>query len=213
MTFRLEQILPEPLADQDLSASQIWNKVVEFAPGRCIRLQAASGKGKTTLIHILYGRRTDYSGKVFLNGRQLHMLKGNGWAMLRQRHLAIVFQEMLLFSQLTGRENIHLKSILTGYYDNQTIDAFAERIHAAHLLDKKCGTMSFGERQRIAILRALVQPFDWLLLDEPFSHLDEAHARAASQLIQEECGKQQAGILITTLGEDDFFQYDETYLV
>ncbi len=213
MTFHLEQLLPDPLADQEISASQIWKKKAQFTAGKCIRLNAASGKGKTTLIHILYGRRTDYSGNVTVEGKQLRKLSSKEWAELRQKNLSIVFQEMMLFPELSGWENIMLKLALTNHYPEDVVKGFSERINAGHLLKKKCGTMSFGERQRIAILRCLVQPFDWLLLDEPFSHLDNANSYLASALITEECKKRNAGIIITALGDDDFFNYDETFLV
>jgi putative ABC transport system ATP-binding protein len=213
LVFRLENILPNPLAETDTSASQIWKQPVLLEPGKCIRLKAASGRGKSTLIHILYGRRKDYTGKAFLNHLNLSELDSGKWAELRQKHLAIVFQELMLFPDLTAWENIILKNKLTRHYSKERILEFAERVNVQHLLQKKCGIMSFGERQRIAIVRALVQPFNWLLLDEPFSHLDDDNSTRAAQLMADECKAQGAGILITALGDDNFFHYDKTLLV
>jgi len=213
VVFRLENLLPPPLEDTDTSSSQVWRKSIQLDTARIIRLIAPSGKGKSTLIHILYGRRKDYSGKVLLEGDDIIRFDAGKWASLRQRHLSIVFQELMLFPELTGLENIQLKNHLTKYYEEPRIRDMAERLNGGHLMKKKCGIMSFGERQRIAILRALVQPFNWLLLDEPFSHLDEAHAHMGSKLIADECQRRQAGILIAALGDDDFFPYNQTLLL
>lgn len=213
MIFRLDNLLPNPLEGTDVSASQVWNKSIELKTGECIRLRAASGKGKTTLIHILYGRRKDYTGNVRLGQDRIATFTSGEWATLRQKHLSIVFQELMLFSELTGWENISLKNSLTRHYDKERIYDMSKRMNAQHLLQKKCGIMSFGERQRIAIMRSLVQPFDWLLLDEPFSHLDIENSRIAGALIAEECKMRNAGMLVTTLDEDNFFNYDKTVTV
>ncbi|MDZ4845518.1 MAG: ATP-binding cassette domain-containing protein [Chitinophagales bacterium] len=213
MKFQLEQVVPHPLEEADVSASQVWRKQVELHAGKFIRLQAASGRGKTTFLHILYGRRKDFSGKAFIDGNDIARMDGNKWAALRQKNISIVFQELALFSDLSGWENVWLKAMLTKHYDKDVILTLAERLNAKHLLEKKCGIMSFGERQRIAILRSLVQPFDWLFLDEPFSNLDAENSRAASSLIIEECKKRNAGLLVAALGADEYFTYHETLLV
>ena len=213
MIFHLENLLPDPLEDTDVSSSQVWNKSLDFDSEKCIRLQAASGKGKSTLIHILYGRRKDYSGSVLLDGMDNSKFNSSKWASFRQKNLSIVFQELMLFGELTGWENIQLKNRLTWHYHKDRIHEMAERLNARQLLQKKCGIMSFGERQRIAILRSLVQPFNWLLLDEPFSHLDEENSMLAGSLVAEECEKRDAGLLVTSLGEDNLFFYDQTIMV
>ncbi len=71
--------------------------------------------------------------------------------------------------------------------------------------------MSQGEKQRISIIRALVQPFSWLLLDEPFSHLDDANIHLAKQLISETCKDQNAGMIMASLGSDFGMHYDQKY--
>ena len=83
----------------------------------------------------------------------------------------------------------------------------AKQLGVFDLLKKPCGTLSFGQRQRIAIIRALCQPFDFLLLDEPFSHLDEANIKAASQLIKNECEAQGSSFILVSLGEEYYFDY------
>ncbi|HXH19351.1 MAG TPA: ATP-binding cassette domain-containing protein [Chitinophagales bacterium] len=213
MVFRLENLLPKPFEEIDVSASHVWNKSIGLSSGRYICLQAASGKGKSTLLHILYGRRKDYSGSAMLDGADIRSFSEGKWAALRQKKLSIVFQELMLFSELTGLENILLKSRLTNYYNQDRIFEMAKRLNVQHLFRKKCGILSFGEKQRIAILRALVQPFEWLLLDEPFSHLDSENSQRAAELILEECKGRHAGILVTALEHDNLFPYHEIITV
>jgi putative ABC transport system ATP-binding protein len=98
---------------------------------------------------------------------------------------------------------------LIKYYDTQQIEAMAEMLGVRRLLNRKAAFLSYGERQRVAIIRSLVQPFQWLLLDEPFSHLDQNNITKASQLIVEECRKRNAGIIVAGLDDDKFIPYDE----
>ncbi|MEL4382976.1 ATP-binding cassette domain-containing protein, partial [Shewanella algae] len=88
-----------------------------------------------------------------------------------------------LFPQLTIRENINLKIALCKQPVRANIDAMADRLAITHILDKPAHICSYGEQQRAAIIRALVQPFSYLLLDEPFSHLDQENTRKAIDLI------------------------------
>ena len=73
-------------------------------------------------------------------------------------------------------------------------------------MNRPVSTLSQGERQRIAIIRAMCQPFAWLLLDEPFSHLDEANIAIARQLMLERITEEGAGFLLAGLGFDYGFQ-------
>lgn len=210
MEIRLEQVIPEPLREHDTSQSEIWGTVQTLNKGDVVRVQAPSGKGKSTFIQLLYGNRKDYSGKVFINNEQVSGFSKKKWADLRQNHLSMVFQDLRLFPEFTGWENIYLKLRLTEHYDRPQVEAMAERLGVLGLFNKKAGLMSFGERQRIAIIRALVQPYDIILLDEPFSHLDDQNTAKASALISEETQKRGAGAVVASLNKDGFFEYTRT---
>jgi len=86
----------------------------------------------------------------------------------------------------------------------------ATRLGIGNKLDKKCGTCSYGEQQRIAIIRSLQQPFDFLLLDEPFSHLDEQNRSIAMQLIEEEATERKAAIILADLKPIEYFKPEIT---
>ena len=99
----------------------------------------------------------------------------------------------------------------TPFYNSEVIDAMAETLGVSHILDQAAGLCSYGEQQRLAIIRALMQPFSWLIMDEPFSHLDIANTRKAAELIETECRKRKAGLLITDLDDDSNFMYTHEY--
>ena len=108
------------------------------------------------------------------------------------------------FSAIAVREQA--KKVI-GEHKEEVIDTMAEMLGISHIMQQKAGICSYGEQQRIAIIRALVQPFKWLLMDEPFSHLDEANTLKAAKLIAEECTKRNAGFILTDLEDDSHFDY------
>lgn len=220
--------MPIPLSDQILN-SDIWGKDFVFEANKRYFLEAASGKGKTTLQHILYGLRKDYTGNVTVNIKSnstptsiikpdlqedlssthsLMDLTLSQWADIRQRELSVIFQDLRLFLQLTAMQNIQLKNDLTNYKTDDQIFSMAKDLNVFDLLDKQCGKMSYGQRQRIAIIRALCQPFRFLILDEPFSHLDSGNIHKCCKLISRECQSQKAGYAIVSLEEKYFLEYD-----
>ena len=136
--------------------------------------------------------------------RQMSAVSLSGF---RQNNLSIVFQDLQLFGNLTAKENVELKRLMgkQAICTSREVDALFERLNLKHVVNSKVATCSYGERQRIAILRALVQPFDWLIMDEPFSHLDRKNSAAAAALIEEQCHKRQAGYVVTELDGSQYF--------
>lgn len=192
--------MPQPLKDRDHAASDIWGKQIELLPGSHVHVHAPSGTGKSTLIHILYALRKDFTGELFINGSGISY-EPSAISILRKNSVSIVFQDMRLFPELTGMENIMIKKELTDNTGEQRVRTMMEALGAAHLENRQAKLMSLGEQQRIAIIRAMQQPFKWLLLDEPFSHLDRRNIVKASALIMEICKQNNAGLLLASLGE------------
>ncbi|CAN5323608.1 ATP-binding cassette domain-containing protein [soil metagenome] len=207
MRIEFKNVLPIPLADSPLSVDSCWKKESVIDSGATYLVEAPSGTGKTTLINIIYGTRHDYEGNVLMDGKDIADFSIDHWTMLRQGFLSAVFQDLRLFPQLTALENIQIKNNLKSTLKEEEIFSMAELLGVAHRMKQKCGTLSLGQQQRIAIIRALAQPFRLILLDEPFSHLDEENSRKACRMIEESCIKNQAGILLTSLGPTDYFKF------
>ncbi|HUX84864.1 MAG TPA: ATP-binding cassette domain-containing protein [Chitinophagaceae bacterium] len=204
----LHQLLPIPLRDElRQKPSDIWNRDCTWVQGDCIHIRAPSGTGKTTLIHFLFRLRQDYEGKVLLGGEDLRTLGETQLARLRQRHFSIVFQDLRLFPALTTKENLEVKSTLTAPLPDSRIEHYADLLDLSGKLGDPAGRLSYGEQQRVAIIRSLLQPFDWILLDEPFSHLDRENIRKASGLITSVCKERAAGLILVDLEDDDHFVY------
>lgn len=212
MEFELASVVPKAIADRpSVLQSDIWGKNVRFSKGKYIKITAPSGTGKTTLVTILYGLNKNYTGSISYNKQDLANINPIDLSELRQAHWSIVFQDLKLFPALTARENIELKrSMHETATESSEIEEMADSLGIQSILQQPAGTCSYGEQQRIAIARALMQPFDFLLLDEPFSHLDINNKKKAAQLIQTECKKRGAGIIITDLDQDEHFEYQES---
>lgn len=211
----LSQVIPHPLSDAGLNPdSGIFGVECTFHKDKRYVVTAPSGKGKSTLLHILYGLRKDFKGKVKLEGRELAALRPDDWADLRQKGFSIIFQDLRLFPHLSALDNINLKSgLVAGSADSNRVLEMAELLGMTPFLNQKCETLSYGQRQRIAIIRALSQPFEFLLMDEPFSHLDAENTRIACQLISEVCDKNKAGFILVSLGEVYPIRVDESLIL
>lgn len=206
--FHLKDVRPAPIPTTMLAQSNIWASDLRLEKGKKYLVTAPSGKGKSTFLHAMYGLRKDYTGSVTFDNQLVTGFELEQWANIRQEKVAIVFQDLRLFLDLTGLENIRLKSELTNVKSEAEILEMAERLGVSTILSQSCGTMSYGQRQRIAIIRALCQPFDYLFLDEPFSHLDKENIKNAVELITEVCQEQNAGYILVSLGESYELNYD-----
>lgn len=209
MNIQLNQLIPVPLRDKIARrTSEVWSTSVSFDSSEWIKIKAPSGSGKTTLIHLMYKLRTDYSGTIFYDKLNIKQLGDEALSAYRQTKLSVIFQDLRLFSNLTAFENIELKRVLQKPFCEATrINEMAEELGITHILQQPVRICSYGEQQRIAIIRALVQPFELLLMDEPFSHLDEVNSEKAAALIAHECKKRNAGFVLTDLDEDQWFTY------
>ena len=166
-------------------------------------VEAPSGKGKTSLLSVIYGLRPDYRGEVYLDDTDISRLDGRSWSKIRKKKLSIIFQGLELFDRLTALENIRLKNSVTEFKSDMEIRHMSEQLGIDRFLEKKAGILSFGQQQRVAIIRALCQPFEYLLADECFSHMDRENSERAFHLIGDECERQDAGLILTSLNKSD----------
>lgn len=208
MNIHFENVMPHPLASIAHSSDSIWGDTVTLKEGHKILLNASSGKGKSTFSMTVFGIRNDYNGTIRYNDRDIKTFSVDEWVEIRQRKIATVFQDLQLFHNLSVAENLLLKNALTDFKSEKEIKEMLAFFEIDHKWNDRCGLLSMGQQQRVAIVRALCQPFEWLILDEPFSHLDEANSRKCLGLIASETDKQQAAFVLTSLDDDDNFQYD-----
>lgn len=206
MQLSLNQLIPIPLRDKlKLRPSAIWQQDIVWQQGAYIFIQAPSGTGKTTLIHYIFGIREDYEGAVKWDDHTLSSVADK--SKLRTQDLSVIFQDMRLFPELTAWENLELKRGLTDTVPQAAMQGMMVELGIEDKRDALVKTMSYGEQQRLAIIRSLLQPFKWLLMDEPFSHLDEANTATAAALILRIVKQNDASILMADLDSNNYFPY------
>jgi putative ABC transport system ATP-binding protein len=203
MTFRLENLIPLPMIGLPVEGSAIWEAdSFTFSQGKKYLVEAASGKGKTSLLSIMYGLRKDYRGTLLIDGTDARKLNDKAWSRIRKSRASYIFQGLELFDDLSAMDNILLKNRITKFRSQNQIVEMAEKLDMAPFLNRKCRLLSFGQQQRVAIIRSLCQPFEFLFADECFSHIDRNNSAVAMQLITEVCDEQGAGLILTSLGNN-----------
>lgn len=206
-----DNVLPHVFSGRDDIVSEVWRHSVRFERGHLYLVEAESGKGKSTFCSYAIGYRHDYTGRILFDGNDISGLKTADWVDIRQRHLSHLFQELRLFPELTALENVEIKNQLTGFKTRRQIEEWFEMLGIADKLDAKIGRMSFGQQQRVAMIRALCQPFDFILADEPISHLDDNNSRIMGQIMMAEAKAQGAGVVVTSIGKHIDLDYEATY--
>lgn len=207
-TIELQQTLPEVFAGRDSIISDVWHRQVAFQRGKTYLVEAVSGTGKSSLCSFIYGYRKDYQGIICFDGENVKNFSVSRWVEIRKRSLSMLFQELRLFPELTAWENVQLKNSLTGYCKRKQIEDWFSRLGISDKWDQQIGKMSLGQQQRVAFVRALCQPFDFIFLDEPVSHLDDGNGKIMADILHEEAEKQGAGIIVTSIGKHIPLNYD-----
>ncbi len=154
-------------ADFSMSTTQVFDAPITGILG-------ASGSGKSTLLALIAGLLKPQQGIIKLNGKLLCESKTRIWVPPHKRHIGLVFQDGQLLPHLSVRNNL-----LYGYQNISAaqrrfaVDSIVELLEIGHLLERRPGNLSGGEKQRVALGRAVLYSPELLLLDEPLSALDE----------------------------------------
>lgn len=207
--IRLNSVVPEIFASNNDIYSDIWLSNVEFEQGKQYLIEAGSGTGKSSLLSFLYGQRGDYRGNIMFNDQDIRTLSSRDWCVVRQGVLSILFQDLKLFGELTALENVEIKNRITKTQDIRVIKNWFEELGIADKLKTRIDHMSYGQQQRVALIRALCQPFSFLLLDEPISHLDDRNSDVMRDIILREAKRQGAAIIATSIGKHMNIEYDK----
>ena len=204
------QVLPQVFSQCDDLSSDVWKTEVCLEKGQTYLIEAMSGMGKSTFCSYLLGYRNDYTGQICFDTDDIRDYRVSQWVDIRQRQIGMLFQEMRLFPELTAWENVEIKNRLTRQVDRQTIEQWFERLGISEKLHVKAGILSQGQQQRVAFIRALVQPFDFLIVDEPISHLDDVNAQLMAELVTQMKEQTQCGVMVTSIGKHLPLAYDKT---
>lgn len=197
-----------------IRSSQIWEEPsFVFERGCRLCVQAESGSGKSSLLSYIFGTRTDYRGQILFDGRDVRSLSVSDWCDIRTRSIAMLPQDMGLFPELTVEQNISLKNNRTHHKTESQILDMLERLGIANKYHVRTGMLSIGQMQRVALIRAVCQPFDFIFLDEPVSHLDERNNRIVAQIITEEATAQGAGVIATSVGNHLLMDHSQSVLL
>ena len=197
----LRQVLPDVFADNPPVGSEIWRRDVTFDKGRVYLVEAASGSGKSSFCGYLYGYRRDYSGTILFDDRDIRELSVGEWSGLRCRSLAMMFQGLRLFPELSAVDNVRLKNNLTGRRSEAEIAWLFEALGIAEKRETPVSKLSFGQQQRVA--------FMWR--DEPMSHLDERNAAVMAGILLEEVRTNGTGVIVTSVGKRFEIEYDKVF--
>lgn len=207
----LENISPKYFTPKNIEQSEIWNRNIAFQKGKKFLIVAPSGSGKSTLATAILGTHFQYEGNIKYDQQVVKDLHLEKIVEHRKAGISLLFQDVRLIKNLTVSENILLR-----VFDKDRkkfipkMEEYAERLGIRNLLDKKVENCSYGERQRSAIVRSLINPTDFLVYDECFSHLDFNNRKIAFSLIDEVSRESGSSVIFFELNE---FPFEHEYQI
>lgn len=204
----MDNVLPAVFAGRENLVSGVWRKKLELEKGKSYLIEAASGTGKSSLCSFIYGYRKDYEGTIRFDDTDIRSLSGDRWTDVRQSNLGMMFQELRLFPELTAGENVILKNNLTHFRNEEQIRSWFSMLGIDDKWAEPVGRMSFGQQQRVAFIRMLCQPSDFLFMDEPVSHLDDANGNVMGKILDGEIRERGVGVIVTSIGRRLNMNYD-----
>ena len=207
--IRLKDVVPEIFASRNDIVSDIWHTDAVLERGKTYLIEAASGTGKSSLCSYLYGQRGDYRGIISFDKEDVSKYNINQWCNIRQQNISILFQDLRLFGELTAMENVEIKNRITHHRTREQIVAWFEELGIGDKHNARIDRMSYGQQQRVALIRALCQPYDFILLDEPISHLDDKNSDIMRDIVMREAKTSGAAVIATSIGKHMNIDYDK----
>jgi putative ABC transport system ATP-binding protein len=169
-------------------------------PGEFVAVMGPSGSGKSTVLHLLAGLVPATSGEIWIRGNRLSELSEADRAVLRRRHIGVVFQFFNLISNMTVADNVELPALLAGAGPKQARkrrEYLLEELGLTDRADTSPARLSGGQQQRVALARALANEPSLLLADEPTGNLDSTNTRDVVRLLEQVHDQGQTILLVT----------------
>ncbi|MBO5974211.1 MAG: ABC transporter ATP-binding protein [Paludibacteraceae bacterium] len=148
---------------------------LQLAPREIVSIMGPSGAGKTTLLQLMGTLDRPNSGSIKINGVDVLSLNEKKLAEFRNRHIGFIFQFHQLLPEFTALENVQIPALIAGKSFKQAAEEAEELLHFLKLSDRmthKPSELSGGEKQRVAVARALINKPSLILADEPSGSLD-----------------------------------------
>lgn len=171
--------------------------------GESVAITGPSGIGKTTLLHLLAGILVPRSGTILAKGQPLAGATDAARRRFRLRHIGMIFQEFELIDYLNVRDNLLLPYRLSGVLKleqqvRQQADQLAHAAGIGNHLERNVAQLSQGERQRVAVCRALLPRPGLILADEPSGNLDPVNTDRILDLIFQQAAQSGASFVCIT---------------
>jgi putative ABC transport system ATP-binding protein len=181
----------------------------ELGRGEQVALLGSSGGGKTTLLNVIAGLRTPDSGRVLIDGVDVTALPEAARDRFRAERIGFVFQTFNLLPAFTALENVLLGMSFGGRkVDRKRAHELLDRVGLSHRLHNRPSQLSVGERQRVAVARALANKPSLMLADEPTANVDAANQQNVLDMIRTACREQNVSLLMVTHSPQVAEQFD-----
>jgi putative ABC transport system ATP-binding protein len=190
----------EATEDDQIPVRALRGVDLSVAPGTFVAVMGPSGCGKSTLLNLVAGLDAPTDGEISIAGEPIAGLSEDDLAVMRRRHIGIVFQFFNLLEGMTVRENVALPAVVAGrsraQADSRAMDLL-DLLGIADKAGKTPGVLSGGQRQRLSIARALANEPTLLLADEPTGSLDSAGGLEILELFRRLHGSGQTIVMVT----------------
>jgi lipoprotein-releasing system ATP-binding protein len=192
------------ISSKNLKFSYSSQKQFHFPDIRCsnnetLLILGQSGKGKTTLLHLLALLLRPESGQICIAGEDVAQLSSSQITNIRAKNIGIIFQRAHFTGSLSVLDNILLPNYFAGQkQDRDKAVYLAEQLGFAEHLQKKTNQLSQGEQQRVSIARALINNPGVILADEPTSSLDDSNCQKVIDLLKKQSMLIGASLVVVT---------------
>lgn len=171
---------------------------LKLKQGEQVLLIGKSGSGKTTFLNLIGGLLTPHSGEVEIDGHNIVSISNSKQDKFRGNNIGFIFQTPQFIQSLDVENNLLLTQYLVGTYDKNHIDSLLLKVGLVNRKRAYLNELSEGEKQRISIVRALINKPKIILADEPTSALDDESCNQIIDLLKELSSENNTSLIIVT---------------